>query len=500
MENQKAKINLKQWILEKNVRMIRAYAEETSVNDILLELHQLDELEVVLFFRFLKTDEAGYLFSSLPEEMQQSIVQNLTKKEITDIIDELYTDEIADLLEALPPDLAKTILLSVDKATRIKVNSILQFSEDEVGSIMSVDLIMLKDHLTNQEALQFIKTKREEAEIGQYYYVVDQKNKLLGATTLEEIVFAPKDALISEQMEKVIPIYTKQLKEEAAHIFAAENYSTLPVITQDGTLIGMLTSDDVIDIITEEASEDIYKASGISTNQPHVSYIKASIFSLVKSRVFWLIILMIGSTLSQVIIQFLSVDFDDKLVSIGVSSSLMIALIPVTSATSGNAGSQSTSTLTRAVSLNEINQDKMSTIFFKEMSVGLLLGTILAIVNYLRLCIYYMATRDLFGSEQTRNFILLISLVSSISLFLSITFSKMLGTSILIIGLKAKKDPAVMAAPLLTTLIDGLATLIFFALAYAVIMPVFFSGKSPHALNYQTVEQLNVFLKTKFAS
>ena len=286
MENQKEKINLKQLILEKNVRMIRNYAEETSVNDILLELHQLDELEVVLFFRFLKTDEAGYLFSILPEEMQQSIVQNLTKKEITDIIDELYTDEIADLLEALPPDLAKTILLSVDKATRIKVNSILQFSEDEVGSIMSVDLIMLKDHLTNQEALQFIKTKREEAEIGQYYYVVDQKNKLLGATTLEEIVFAPRDALISEQMEKVIPIYTKQLKEEAAHIFAAENYSTLPVITQDGTLIGMLTSDDVIDIITEEASEDIYKASGISTNQPHVSYIKASVFSLVKSRVF----------------------------------------------------------------------------------------------------------------------------------------------------------------------------------------------------------------------
>ena len=142
----------------------------------------------------------------------------------------------------------------------------------------------------------------------------------------------------------------------------------------------------------------------------------------------------------------------------------------------------------------------MSTIFFKEMSVGLLLGTILAIVNYLRLCIYYMATRDLFGSEQTRNFILLISLVSSISLFLSITFSKMLGTSILIIGLKAKKDPAVMAAPLLNTLIDGLATLIFFALAYAVIMPVFFSGKSPHALNYQTIEQLNVFLKTKFTS
>lgn len=475
MDTQKAKVNVKQLVGEKDVYKIRDFVEQTPINEILLELYELSELEVVLFFRFLKTEAAGELFSHLPEEMQQSIVRNLTKKEIVDIVHELYTDEIADLLEALPPDLAKTILMSVDKPTRIKVNSLLQFSEDEVGSIMSVDLIMLKATWTNQEALQFIKIKRESAEIGQYYYVVDQKNKLIGATTLEEIVFAAKDNLIAAKTEKVVPIYTKQLKEEAARIFTSEAYSALPVITQDGTLIGMLTADDVIDILNEEASEDIYKASGISTHQPQVSYVKASILSLVKSRIFWLVILMIGSTLSQVIIQYLSINFEDKMHAINLSSALMIALIPVTSATSGNAGSQSTSTLTRAVSLGEINQDKMASVFFKEVTVGLILGVILAAVNYLRLCIYYMLTGDIFQMNETK-FILLISLVSSISLFLSITFSKMLGTSILIIGLKAKKDPAVMAAPLLTTLIDGLSTLIFFGLAYAVIMPIFFPG------------------------
>lgn len=474
MENPKAKLDIKELVLQKDVRQVREFVQQAPINEILYELYQLDELEIVLFFRFLKTDAAGDLFSHLPEEMQQSIVRNLTKKEISDIIDELYTDEIADLLEALPPDLAKTILLSVDKTTRIKVNALLQFSEDEVGSIMSVDLIVLKNHLTNQEALDLIRAKREEAEIGQYYYVVDQKNHLLGATTLEDIVFAPKEDLIIDRIEQVIPVYTKQLKEDAARIFVSEGQSTLPVLTEDGVLIGMLTSADVIDVINEEVSEDIYKASGITTGAHQVSYLKATVFSLVKSRVFWLIILMIGSTLSQIIIQFFSVDFEDKIISMGISSALMIALIPVTSATSGNAGSQSTSTLTRAVSLGEINQGKMSPIFFKEMAVGLVLGLILAVVNYARLSIYYMTTGDIFKTNQT-TFILLISLVSSISLFLSIAFSKMLGTSILIIGLKAKKDPAVMAAPLLTTLIDGLSTLIFFALAYAVIMPIFFA-------------------------
>lgn len=469
MENQKQKIDIKKLITEKDVYKIRDYVDKTPINEILIDLYELSELEVVLFFRFLKTEAASDLFSHLPEEMQQSIVQNLTKKEITDIVNELYADEIADLLEALPPDLSKTILLTVDKATRIKVNHLLQFADDEVGSIMSVDLIVLNENLTNKDALQFIKTKREESEIGQYYYVVDNKNKLVGATTLEDIVFSPKDHLISEKIEKVTPLYTKQLKAEAARIFASEDYSTLPVITKDGTLIGMLTSDDVIDIINEEANDDIYKASGISTNQPFVSYLKASVFSLVRSRVFWLIILMIGSTLSQVIIQFLSHSIENKIAASFGSSAFLIALVPVTSATSGNAGSQSTSTLTRAVSLGEINEGKMFQVFIKEACVGLLLGLILAIVNYVRLCVYYSATQDLIKNPIPT---LIISLVSSLSLFFSILLAKILGTIILIIGVKTKKDTAVMAAPLLTTLIDGLSTLIFFGLAFMCLIPL----------------------------
>lgn len=469
MEN-KNELNIKKLIADKDVYAIRDYVEQTPLNDVIFDFNELNELESVLFFRFLKTDFAGEFFSHLSEEMKQTIVQNLTKKEVTDIINELYTDEIADLLEALPADMAKTILLSVDKTTRLKVNQLLQFEDDEIGSIMSVDLIILHEDLTNAQALDLIQQKRKESEIGQYYYVVNKKNELLGSTTLEDIVFSDKNKLIKEKLQKTTPVYTKQSKEEAARIFASENYSALPVISQNGVLMGMLTSDDVIDILNTEANIDLYKASGISVQRPTQPYFKTTFFELVKLRVFWLVILMIGSTLSQVIIQYLSNGFDKVIESAGVSTALMIALIPVTSATSGNAGSQSTSTLTRAVFLGEIKEGKkMLNVLGKEILTGLILGLILGIFNFVRLCVYYGISQDIINHTK---FILLISLVSSISLFISITLAKCLGTLILIIGLKAKKDPAVMSAPLLTTLIDGLSTLVFFALGYIILVPM----------------------------
>lgn len=477
MEQQEKKYDIKKMIVEKDLHSIREYADNTSLDDIANELHELNDLEVALFFRFLKTEKSSELFSHLTEEQQQTIIRNLTKNEIADFINELYSDEIADVLEALPPDMAKTILLTVDKDTRVKVNQILQYEDDQVGSVMSVDIIALKTTLTNKEALALIKQRREESEIGQYFYIVDSKNKLQGFTTLEDLVFNPKDEQITEKMKQGVSLKTKQLKAEAAQIFASEGYSALPVTDDNGVLIGMLTSDDVIDILQEEASEDIYKAAGISTtDQGTVSYIKTSIMSLVKSRIFWLLILMIGSTLSQIIIQLFNERFENELKSIpelvGIAiTSVLIALIPVTSATSGNAGSQTTSTLTRAASLGELKDVKTNKIIIKETMVGLVLGSILAIANFARLVIYYMAYNGMLFDHY--KFLLLISAISSISLLLSITLSKLLGSSILALIIKTNKDPAVMSGPLITTIIDALSTLIFFALSYAILIPVF---------------------------
>ncbi len=468
------KYDIKKLIVEKDLYTIREYVDATPFDEVVNELNDLNDLEVSLFFRFLKTETASELFSYLTEDQQQTIIQNLTKKEVADIINELYTDEIADVLEALPPDMAKTILLTVDKTTRVKVNQILQFNDDQVGSIMSVDIISLKSNLTNKDALALIKQKREESEIGQFYYVVDSKNKLQGFTTLENLVFSPREEVVSEKMKPIRSIKTKQLKSEAAQIFASEDYSTLPVVDDNDVLMGMLTSDDVIDILQEEASEDIYKAAGISyENQNVVSYMKTSILSIVRSRIFWLIILMISSTLSQIIIQIFNEKLEGDLEQIFSTSisTILVALIPVTSATSGNAGSQTTSTLTRAASLGELKEAKTGQIVKKETLVGLILGSILAIVNFARLVIYYMAYKGMLFSNV--KFLMLISLVSSISLLVSITLSKSLGATILSLVVKTKKDPAVMSGPMITTVIDALSTLIFFALAYAILYPIF---------------------------
>ena len=477
MENSIKKFDIKKLLVEKDLASIRKYVEQTPFNEIVLELEELNDLEVALFFRCLKTETSSELFSYLNEEQQQSIIQNLTKQEIADFINELYTDEIADVLEALPPDMAKTILLTVDKNTRFKVNQILQFDDEEVGSVMSVDIIALKSNMTNKEALELIKKKREESEIGQFYYVVDLKNKLQGCTTLEDIVFSPKEDLVSKKMTQVKSVKTKQLKAEAANIFSSEDYATLPVVDDNDILMGMLTSNDVIDIIKDEASEDIYKAAGINyENQPTTSYLKTSVLSIVKSRIFWLIILMIGSTLSQLIIQVFNQKFEESLKNVaeltGIAiSSALIALIPVTSATSGNAGSQSTSTLTRASALGELKDAKMNKIILKEFSVGAVLGSILSLVNFVRLVIYYLAYEALLIHHY--KFILIISLISSISLLISITLSKTFGAAILAITIKTKKDPAVMSAPLITTIIDALSTLIFFLLSYMILIPVY---------------------------
>ncbi|MBD5423367.1 MAG: magnesium transporter [Mycoplasma sp.] len=475
MEETTKKYDIKKLIVEKDLYSIRQYVDNTSFDEIVDELDELNDLEVSLFFRFLKTETASELFSRLNEDQQQTIIQNLTKKEIADFINELYSDEIADVLEALPPDMAKTILLTVDRDTRVKVNQILRYDDEEVGSVMSVDIISLKSNLTNKEALELIKRKREESEIGQFYYVVDSKNKLQGSTTLEDIVFSPKDDLVSKKMNSVKSVRTKQLKAEAANIFSSEDYSTLPVVDDNGVLMGMLTSNDVIDIIKDEASEDIYRAAGISyENQLTTSYLKTSLLSIVKSRIFWLIILMIGSTLSQMIIQIFNQEFEDKFSSVAIIgpliSSILVALIPVTSATSGNAGSQSTSTLTRAASLGELKDAKMQKIIIKETLVGLILGSILSVINFIRLIIYYMAYNGLLFQQPT--FLLLISMISSISLLISITLSKTFGASILALAIKTKRDPAVMSAPLITTIIDALSTLIFFLLAYAILIPL----------------------------
>lgn len=278
-------LKVKEFINLKNIDEIRKLSDESTMSEIVSVLEELSEIEGILFFRFLKTDKASELFSYLDEKMQENIIKNLTKKETSLIINELYTDEIADLIEELPSYLSKTILQNVDKETRSKVNELLKYTEHQVGSIMAVDIILLKKNYTNKIALQKIKEKREESEISQIFFVVDNENKLLGSTTLEDIVFSPKDKLIIDSIKQIESVFTFQDKEAASKIFIAELLPILPVVDKNNVVLGMLTHDEVIDVINEEVTEDIYKGSGISS-RGLTPYPKTKILSLVKSRIF----------------------------------------------------------------------------------------------------------------------------------------------------------------------------------------------------------------------
>ncbi|MDK2819669.1 MAG: magnesium transporter [Mycoplasmataceae bacterium] len=459
--------NVKELIQSKDIDSIRKLSEQSTMSEIVEILENLSEIEAILFFRFLKTEKASEVFSHLDEEMQENIIKNLTKKETSLIINELYTNEIADLIEELPSYLSKTVLLTVNKETRSKVNELLKYNENQVGSIMSVDIILLKNKYTNKVALQKIKEKREESEISQIFFVVDKESKLLGSVTLEEIVFSQKEKLIIENIKPIESVTTLQDKEAAAQIFVSELLPILPVVDKNNVVLGMLTHDDVIDIINEEVTEDIYKGSGISSKEV-VPYPKARILSIAKSRIFWLLMLMIGATMSQVIIDsfseitagFLEKYKFDVVLSSTVLLAGILSIIPVISSSAGNAGSQASSTITRSIALNELKSLKFSSVVFKELKVGLILGTILMFANFLRLMIYYLITGELLGEDK--DFFLVISAAASIALFVVIVLSKIVGTVVPMLGSKFKKDPAVMASPVLTTLIDALSTLIFF--------------------------------------
>ncbi|MGL6125438.1 MAG: magnesium transporter [Metamycoplasmataceae bacterium] len=466
-------IDVRELIKSKNIDAIRNLSEQATMSEIVELLNQLSEIEGILFFRFLKTEKASEVFSHLEEEMQENIIKNLTQKETYSIINELYTDEIADLIEELPPHLSKAILKNVNKEKRSKVNEILKYNENQVGSIMSVDIILLKNSYTNKEALQKIKNKREESEISHIFFLVDNSNKLLGCVTLEDIIFGSRDKKIAENIRKIESVYNFQDKREAAQIFISEFSPILPVVDENSVVLGMLTHDDVIDIINEEVTEDIYKGSGISSKEL-VSYPKAKIQTIVRSRVFWLLMLMIGATLSQAIIDsfYTITEHFISAIQATVSTSILVggilAIIPVISSSAGNAGSQASSTITRSLALNELKNISSSKVIIKELKVGAILGSILMVANFVRLIIYYLITRDILGPDYP--FYLIIATASSIALFIVIMLSKISGAVVPILGAKLKKDPAVMASPVLTTLIDALSTLIFFGVTLLMLL------------------------------
>ncbi|MGY6172577.1 magnesium transporter [Candidatus Mycoplasma pogonae] len=484
-------MTLKEAIAKRDIEFIRKYSKITPVSEIAKLLEQLDDVESVIFFRLLSTDISGEVFSYLSPEVKKNLINNFSDNMISKVLDELYTDEIADLLEEMPVNLTKRILKNTDKETRNDLNRILKYSDDVVGSIMSIDIVTLDEKFSCAKALNKIRENRDEAELVRYYYVVDKKNYLKGTVTLENLVFSDPKVKIAKLITPVPFIRTHDKKETAALVFAENDLDVLPVINTSKIVVGMVTADDIIDVLQEEATEDMYKMAGISSKKHETSYLKTPIRDLVNSRVIWLLILMIGSTLSQIVIDKFTGAIDGldilKTRGLAIFVGTIVSIIPVIAGSAGNAGSQAATTITRAISLGEIERNSLlKKVLMKEFLIGLIIGAILMVANFVRLILYFLATKELLDNRPLNevnqatqivhstmpywNGILIISAAASFAMMLVIVFSKFLGSLIPLIASRLGKDPAVMSAPILATLTDATSTFIFFGITISIFM------------------------------
>ncbi|BBA22642.1 magnesium transporter [Mycoplasmopsis bovirhinis] len=496
---------IKKLIETKKVREIRELQEEITYPNFALVMgdEALNDEERLYLLRVLRTTEAAEIFSYLEDEIKTRLVTLFSDELGKKVLQELETAELVDILEELPVNIMRKVLSQTPKEKRDIINQILLYKDNQVGSIMQVDISILKNSWTGKEALTKIKKDyHNNMTMGHNFYIVDHDGKLLGDITLEEIIFNAEGDLLDNWLNPVTAVYPTDDKEQAAKVFSDNDRSSLPVVSLDNRLIGMISSDAIIDVIHEEATEDMYKMVGISSEVSEENYLKTTIKTIVKSRVLWLIILMLSATLSQYIIQKFTNISEESINQFGitVSTAVIVSLIPIISGSAGNAGSQSTTTVTRAAALGEFHNSQYKKVIAKELLVGTIIGGIMFAINLIRLYIYYAIPtfrNDAFHDGKSDWISLsFIILASSLSLWFVVIFAKFLGTIIPLVAIRFKKDPAVMSAPILTTLSDALSTLIFFGLNILVLYIAWRAGlfdKTPIVSNKNIVLELQNF-------
>ncbi len=465
---EKISIKLREYVKNNNIRELRSFCKEYSEIDIADALTKLEDLDVLKVIRSLNSETSAEIFRNLNNEYKKYVIETFSNIEILDILQEFFTDDIVELLDEMPANITKKILKSVNKEIRQDINKILKYDDSTSGSIMSVEFIEIRDNKNLKEALEIVKKNYEESKETNNFYVINDKRKLLGYVTLKDIIFNSDEKNISEIMKKnVIFVHTFSDQEEAVELFKKYELTDLPVVNKQNKLVGIITFDDIVDVIEEEATEDIEKQAGILPSER--SYFDISPFKMVKLRVFWLLFLMVSATLSQLAISaFMNIYKISDTTYDGVNeityivTGLLVPVIPLISGTSGNAGSQTSIMVVRGLSIGSIKIKDWYQIIIKELQVGLIIGIILVIINFLRM--YIIDVIELGTWELDKNHWYVI-IILSLSLLITILLSKTIGGILPIIAKLFKIDPAVIAAPLLTTLVDALSTTIFFSIS-----------------------------------
>lgn len=431
----------KELLTAREFKAVRSILNVMNAVDIAALLSELEDKELVLAFRLIPKDKAADVFANMDGELQSNLVEMFTERELKDILDELFLDDTVDLLEDVPANLVTRILENVPSDKRRKINVLLNYPDDSAGSIMTTEYVDLRRHTTVAQAMTHIKRVGIHKETIYTCYILEHR-RLIGIVTAKDLMTMDDNVTMEEIMETEIKfVNTHSDQEEVVRLFQKYDLLALPVLDADGLMVGIVTVDDAMDVMEDEATEDIAKMAAISPSEK--SYFDTSVFQHARNRIGWLLILMLSSTVTGLIITHYEKAFD--------AVPLLVSFIPMLMGTGGNCGSQSSTLIIRGIAIDEVHFKDTFKAMFKEFRIGILVGIALAIANGIRIMIMY---HDI-----------LLAIIVGCSLMVTIVLSKLIGCCLPLLAKRVGLDPAIMAAPLITTIVDTCSILVFFAIA-----------------------------------
>lgn len=435
------KENFIQLLSSKEYKKAQSVLTQNNAIDNAKLLESLDPKDCAFAFRLIPKDEASKVFSCMSSSMQAHLVDLFTQSELKEVIDSLYMDDTVDLLEDLPANLVKRILASVDPQKRNIINKLCKYPEDSAGSIMTIEYVSLRKEMTVQEALDHIKATGIHKKTIYTCYVLENK-KLLGIVSAKSLITSNRDTKIEKLMNKnIISVKTHTDQEEVAKLFRKYDLIAMPVLDSENCFVGIVTFDDVMDVMIDETNEDISKMAAIEPNEK--GYFETTVWQHAKHRIMWLLILMFSATITGSIITRYENAFQ--------AVPLLVSFIPMLMDTGGNCGSQSSTLIIRGLALGDIKFKDLFRVIFKEFRISLIVGAILAVANGLRIFIQYQNPQ--------------IAIVVALSLAVVVILSKFIGCVLPLFANKVGLDPAIMASPLITTIVDTCSILVYFNIA-----------------------------------
>ena len=427
---------------ERKFSKLKKYLEDLNSADIPCLFEELEDEQMVVVYRLLAKDVAAEAFVELDTDLQEKLIGDLTDKELKGVLDELFMDDTVDLIEEMPANVVKRLLKHINKEDRKIINELLKYPEDSAGSLMTIEFVDLKENMLVEDALKEIKKDCINKETIYHCYVLSLTRKIVGVIDLKTILLAdPKDKIKDIMDENVIKINTMEDKEEVAKMFDKYDEFALPVVDNEDRLVGIITVDDAIDVMQEEAEEDFEKMAAVMPSED--TYLKTGVLTHVKNRIIWLIVLMLSSIFTGMVLTSYEAAF--------ATLPLLVSFMPTIMGTGGNCGSQASTLVIRGMAVEEIKLKDWIKVIWKEIRVGIIVGIALFIVNVIRIYIQY------------KDFML--CMVLGLALIGTVIIAKVIGAILPMFAKKVKQDPAIMAAPFITTIVDLCSMLIYFQIA-----------------------------------